>query len=217
MSSLKTSSCEFSGYCHDGRGGEIVKMGYLRKLKTMKKRFFILRRESSEASARLDTISLKTCFNINRRQDTKHKHVIALYTKDDCFGLVLDSDEELEDWLRALLSLQYGEDIVDGEEPKPTFEHVWQVTVLKKGLGNSRNILGRYLLCLTDKSLSLVKLSQEEKAETYEFSCCPLLVCLSVVVVIIIHINAPLPHRHRCDPHREDILSQVSWKGNEKN
>jgi hypothetical protein len=47
--------------------------------------------------------------------------VIALYTKDDCFGLVLDSEEELEYWLKALLSLQYGEDVVDGEEPKPTF------------------------------------------------------------------------------------------------
>ncbi|XP_069700000.1 insulin receptor substrate 1 isoform X10 [Periplaneta americana] len=192
MSSVKTSAYDASGHCHDGRGGEIVKMGYLRKLKdgivlqTLKKRFFILRGDSSEASARLEyyedekkwkknhsprrTISLKTCFNINRRQDTKHKHVIALYTKDDCFGLVLDSEEDLESWLKALLSLQYGEDIVDGEEPKPTFEHVWQVTVLKKGLGNSRNILGRYMLCLTDKSLSLVKMSQEEKAETYEFS-----------------------------------------------
>ncbi|XP_021930938.1 insulin receptor substrate 1 isoform X3 [Zootermopsis nevadensis] len=186
MSLMKTSVCDAGGHCYDGRGGEIVKMGYLRKLKTMKKRFFILRGDSSEASARLEyyedekkwkknhsprrAISLKTCFNINRRQDTKHKYVIALYTKDDCFGLVLDSEEELEDWLKALLSLQYGEDIVDGEEPKPTFEHVWQVTVLNKGLGNTRNILGRHLLCLTDRSLSLVKLSQEERAETYEFS-----------------------------------------------
>lgn len=192
MASLKTSACEARGHCRDGRGGEIVKMGYLRKLKgglllqTMKKRFFILRGDSSEASARLEyyedekkwkknhsprrAISLKTCFNISRRQDTKHKHVIALYTKDDCFGLVLDSEDELEDWLKALLSLQYGEDIVDGEEPKPTFEHVWQVTVLNKGLGNTRNMLGRHLLCLTDRSLSLVKLTQEERAETYEFS-----------------------------------------------
>lgn len=49
-------------------------------------------------------------------------------------------------------------------------EHVWQVTVLNKGLGNTRNMLGRHLLCLTDRSLSLVKLTQEERAETYEFS-----------------------------------------------
>ena len=49
-------------------------------------------------------------------------------------------------------------------------EHVWQVTLLNKGLGNSRNILGRHLLCLTDRSLSLVKLNQDERAYTYEFS-----------------------------------------------
>jgi hypothetical protein len=55
---------------------------------------------------------------------------------------------------------------------------VWQVTVLNKGLGNTRNILGRHLLCLTDRSLSLVKLTQEQRAETYEFS-----VSVSVPVV----------------------------------
>jgi hypothetical protein len=69
-------------------------------------------------------IPLKTCFNINQRQDTKHKHVIALYTKDDSFGLVLGSEDELKDWLKALLSLQYGEGVTDGEEPKPTFGKV---------------------------------------------------------------------------------------------
>jgi hypothetical protein len=58
--------------------------------------------------------------------------VISLYTKDDCFGLVLDSEEELEDWLKALLSQQYGEDIVDGEEPKPTFGECCCSKVIKK-------------------------------------------------------------------------------------
>lgn len=103
----------------------------------MKKKFFILRGESSEASARLEyydsekkwrssqppkrTISLKTCFNINRRRDTKQKYVIALYTKDDCFCIVLDSEEDLQEWLKVLLKLQTGEDTVDGEAPKPTF------------------------------------------------------------------------------------------------
>ena len=79
-------------------------------------------------------ISLKTCFNINQRQDTKHKHVIALYTKDDCFGLVLGSEEELKDWLKALLALQYGEGIADGEEPKPTFGKVALLGELWVGL-----------------------------------------------------------------------------------
>lgn len=118
--------------------GEVVRSGCLKKLKTMRKKWFVLRAESSENSARLEyydnekkyrqnpghpkrSIALKACFNINRRQDTKHKHVIALYTKDDCFCVVLDSERDLDDWLKALLSLQRGEDVADGEPPKPTF------------------------------------------------------------------------------------------------
>lgn len=106
----------------------------------MKKKFFIIRGDSTDSSvstARIEyydsekkwrtnhtpkrSILLKTCFNINRRTDTKHKYVIALYTKDDCFCLVFDTEEEMADWLKALLALQQGEDIVDGESPKPTF------------------------------------------------------------------------------------------------
>lgn len=164
MSSSKSRPLEH----HEGPKGEIMRMGYLKKLKvrlagladqffgsllkfaigsrlavhfqTMKKKFFILRGESSEASARLEyydsekkwrnsqppkrTISLKTCFNINRRRDTKQKYVIALYTKDDCFCIVLESEEELQEWLKVLLKLQTGEDCVDGEPPKPTFSEL---------------------------------------------------------------------------------------------
>lgn len=49
-------------------------------------------------------------------------------------------------------------------------EHVWQVSVHKKELGNSRNILGPYHLCLTDRTLSLVKMGTSEKSDTIEFS-----------------------------------------------
>ncbi|EEB16866.1 insulin receptor substrate-1, putative [Pediculus humanus corporis] len=152
----------------------------------MKKKFFILRGESSDASARLEyydsekkwrnsqppkrTISLKTCFNINRRKDTKHKYVIALYTKDDCFCIVLDSEEDLQEWLRVLLKLQTGEECVDGEQPKPNFEHVWKVTLQEKGLGDSKNLVGPYHVCLTDQTLTLVKITEDDaKPETLEF------------------------------------------------
>jgi len=36
MSAAKTSAYETGGHCRDGRGGEIIKMGYLRKLKVCK-------------------------------------------------------------------------------------------------------------------------------------------------------------------------------------
>lgn len=115
----------------------VVRSGHLKKLKTNKKKFFVLRAESSESSARLEyydserkyndgtspkrCINLKSCFNINRRLDIKHKHVIALYTKDDCFCIVLETEQDLEIWLNDLLSLQQGEELVEGETPKPNF------------------------------------------------------------------------------------------------
>lgn len=126
-------------------GGEVVRVGYLRKLKTMRKKFFVLRAESLDTSARLEyydsekkyrssqppkrSISLKACFNINKRVDTKHKNVIALFTKDDCFCVVLESERDLEDWLKSLLSLQHGEDFVDGETPKPMFGKLNNINV----------------------------------------------------------------------------------------
>ncbi|XP_054266628.1 insulin receptor substrate 1-B isoform X2 [Macrosteles quadrilineatus] len=160
---------------------DVVKTGYLKKLKTMKKKFFVLRSDSIEASARLEyydsekkfranqpakrSITLKTCFNINKRSDLRQKHVVALYTKNDCFCIVLENESELSDWLKALLSLQQGDDIPDGEQPKPTFEHVWEVNVQKKDLGHTKNILGPYHLCLTDRILTLVKKGTNQQLE----------------------------------------------------
>lgn len=67
------------------------------------------------------SIILRTCFNINRRMDTKQKFVIGLYTKDDCFCVVLENEEELSLWLKTLLTLQRGEELMEGDQPKPTF------------------------------------------------------------------------------------------------
>ncbi|XP_071451425.1 serine-rich adhesin for platelets [Hetaerina americana] len=154
-------------------GGEVLKTGYIKKAKTMKKKFFVLRAECGDHPSCLEyydsekkwkahqppkrVITLQSCFNINRRNDLKQRYVVALYTKDDCFGLALDSEEEAQQWLDALLETQRGEDTTEGERPKPAFEHVWQVQVQKKGLGSSRNILGSYMLCLTSHSLTLVR------------------------------------------------------------
>lgn len=119
------------------QGGEVVRCGLLKKFKTSRKKWFVLRAETAESSARLEyydsekkfnnglppkrSIPLRTCFNINKRNDTKYKHVIALYTKDDCFCVVLESEEDLDVWLKDLLSLQHGEEAMDGETPRPTF------------------------------------------------------------------------------------------------
>ncbi|XP_065300022.1 insulin receptor substrate 2-B isoform X2 [Dermacentor albipictus] len=166
---------------------DIQKMGYLRKLKTMKKKFFVMRKESEAGPARLEcydsekkwkagvlpkrTVVLRSCFNINRRADAKQRHVLALYTRDDSFALVADNEAELEEWLTEMLRLQHGSSDVDGDaRPKPLFEHVWQVNVKTKGLGSSRNITGPHRLCLTASALTLVKMhTDEENPEALEF------------------------------------------------
>ncbi|XP_047343934.1 insulin receptor substrate 1 isoform X6 [Vespa velutina] len=170
-------------------GGPIVCCGHLKKLKTLKKKYFVLRGEAPGYLACLEyydskkkfeskqspkrSILLHSCFNINKRVDTKHKHVIALYTKDECFCLILDNEKELNEWLKAMLLLQSG-DVPDGEQPRPTFEHVWQVTMQKKGLGERKNINGPYRLCLTDRTLSLVKIGTQGNSDSIEFS----LICI---------------------------------------
>ncbi|XP_077487696.1 insulin receptor substrate 1 chico isoform X2 [Amblyomma americanum] len=169
------------------QASDIHKTGYLRKLKTMKKKFFVMRRESEAGPARLEcydsekkwkggvlpkrTIALRSCFNINRRADAKQRHVLALYTRDDSYALVADNEAELEAWLTELLRLQHGSTDVDGDaRPKPFFEHVWQVNVKTKGLGSSRNITGPHRLCLTASALTLVKMhTDQENPETLEF------------------------------------------------
>lgn len=175
----------------------VVLHGYHRKLKTNKKKYFVVYDDLPNKSARLEyfdsekkfkqswvknssvhakrSIILRNCFNINKGHDPK-KHVIALYTRDDCFSIVFDSEEELNRWLRTLWSLQRGEEGTEGEPPRPTFEHVWDVYVQRKGLGDSYGILGNYRLCITDKTLSLVRIGPptttngDTRVEQVEFS-----------------------------------------------
>ncbi|GAB6029691.1 hypothetical protein CHUAL_005415 [Chamberlinius hualienensis] len=152
---------------------------------TLKKKFFVLKAESESGPARLEyhdnekkwktgvqpkrAINLKTCFDINRRMDTRYQWMIALYTKDDCFAFVLESEHELEDWLSSLLQLQHGDDWTGlSEKPKPNFEHVWEVNVVNRGLGNTKGLTGICRLCLTERTLTLVKVGKRQQA-AYEF------------------------------------------------
>ncbi|XP_072349312.1 LOW QUALITY PROTEIN: insulin receptor substrate 1-B-like [Scyliorhinus torazame] len=57
----------------------------------------------------------------------------------------------------------------DGESsytvvPDPRFKEVWQVNLRPRGLGQSRNMSGTYRLCLTDKTIDLVKLNPDSAA-----------------------------------------------------
>lgn len=50
-------------------------------------------------------------------------------------------------------------------------EHVWQVTVTKKGLGSEKNLVGQHRLCLStaERLLTLIRMPMSEPPETLEF------------------------------------------------
>ncbi|KAM6946345.1 insulin receptor substrate 1-B [Aplochiton taeniatus] len=172
---------------------DVRKVGYLRKPKSMHKRFFVLRDASAEGPSRLEyyenekkwrhksgvpkrSISLESCFNINKRADSKNKYLVALYTKDEYFSIAADSEQEQEVWYQALVDLHNRgkvHDAVGGScisednddaMPGPAFKEVWQVILKPKGLGHTKNLIGIYRLCLTNKTISFVKLNSDAAA-----------------------------------------------------
>ncbi|XP_062901568.1 insulin receptor substrate 1-B [Mobula hypostoma] len=184
---------------------DVRKVGYLRKPKSMHKRFFVLRAPSELGPARLDyyenekkwrhkasapkrSVHLESCFNINKRADSKNKYLVALYTKDEYLAMAADCESEQDSWYQALLEL-HSKGKLTGEEreaaagsaahpggsaavedtygevsPGPAFKEVWQVVLKPKGLGHTKNLVGIYRLCLTSKTISLVKLNSEAAA-----------------------------------------------------
>jgi len=103
---------------------DIRKCGYLRKQKHGHKRFFVLRAASERGPARLEyyenekkfrskspvpkkTLNLETCFNVNKRADSKNKHMIVLYTRSESFAVAADTEEIQDAWYQAMLDLQY--------------------------------------------------------------------------------------------------------------
>ncbi|XP_041840622.1 insulin receptor substrate 2-B [Melanotaenia boesemani] len=181
---------------------DIRKCGYLRKQKHGHKRFFVLRAASHLGPSRLEyydsekkfrnslrtaaaagggavapsppkrVIYLYQCFTVNKRADSKNKHLIALYTKDEYFAIVAENEQEQEDWYVAVSELMSegkrghldSDDLDDGYgtvTPGTVFKEVWQVNVKPKGLGQTKNLTGVYRLCLSTKTIHLVKLNSE--------------------------------------------------------
>ncbi|XP_030635464.1 insulin receptor substrate 2-B [Chanos chanos] len=117
-------------------------------------------------------IYLYQCFTVNKRADSKNKHLIALYTKDEYFAIVAENEQEQEDWYLALSELMNegkkghmdADELDDGYgtvTPGTVFKEVWQVNVKPKGLGQTKNLTGVYRLCLSSKTIHLVKLNSE--------------------------------------------------------
>ncbi|KAM8952884.1 insulin receptor substrate 4 [Pelodytes ibericus] len=176
---------------------DVRKRGYLRKQKHGHKRYFVLRSQSHLGPARLEyydnekkfrsgqrpggggtscppkrVIPLYLCFTVSRRADAKNKHLLALYTKDEYFAMVADSEQEQDAWYQALSELinESKRACLDSEELEENygalragtvFKEVWQVTVKPRGLGQTQNLTGVYRLCLSNKAVHLVKLNSD--------------------------------------------------------
>lgn len=51
-------------------------------------------------------LALETCFNINKRVDSKNKHMIALYTRAESFVVAAENETDQEEWFQAMVELQ---------------------------------------------------------------------------------------------------------------
>ncbi|KAF4089120.1 hypothetical protein AMELA_G00062670 [Ameiurus melas] len=127
---------------------------------------------AASASPPKRVIYLYQCFTVNKRADSKNKHLIALYTKDEYFAIVAENEQEQEDWYVALSDLMSegkkghteADELDDGYgtvTPGTVFKEVWQVNVKPKGLGQTKNLTGVYRLCLSSKTIHLVKLNSD--------------------------------------------------------
>ncbi|TNN47883.1 Insulin receptor substrate 2 [Liparis tanakae] len=176
----------------------VKKCGYLRKQKHGHRRFFVLREPTERCPARLEyyesekkwrnksaakrLITLDSCLCVNMRADAKHKHLIALYTKDEYFAVAADSEQEQESWFTVLTDLIAEGKVYDSpastsslvgfEEANygliapatAAYKEVWQVNLKSKGLGQIKNLTGVYRLCLSSRSISFVKLNSDTAA-----------------------------------------------------
>ncbi|KRY43306.1 Insulin receptor substrate 2-B [Trichinella spiralis] len=155
---------------------DIIKMGILRKGKRARKRFFVLHQDSYNGPARLEcfdnekryrchaapklSIPLKTCFNINKKVDSKLKFCIAMYTIDDYLLLGCENELDQDAWLHTLLEVLMNTKMT---------EYVWQVKVLKnRGLTEKvSKLAGLFRFCLNTCSVYFYKLNTDE--EFFEF------------------------------------------------
>ncbi|XP_074483480.1 insulin receptor substrate 2-like isoform X1 [Sebastes fasciatus] len=177
----------------------VKKCGYLRKQKHGHRRFFVLREPTESCpGARLEyyesekkwrnksaakrVITLDSCLCVNMRADAKHKHLIALYTKDEYFAVAADNEQEQESWYTVLTDLIAEGKVYDSpastsslvgfEEANyglitpatAVYKEVWQVNLKSKGLGQIKNLTGVYRLCLSSRTISFVKLNSETAA-----------------------------------------------------
>ncbi|KAM4601985.1 insulin receptor substrate 2-like [Polymixia lowei] len=183
------------GHLLSNAANDVKKCGYLRKQKHGHRRFFVLKGHNGCSPARLEyyesekkwknksaakrVVTLDSCLCVNKRADAKHKHLIALYTKDEYFAVAAENEQEQETWYTVLTDLIAEGKVYDSpastsslvgfEEASyghitpatAAYKEVWQINLKSKGLGQIKNLTGVYRLCLSSRTISFVKLNSE--------------------------------------------------------
>ncbi|KAG8534865.1 hypothetical protein GDO81_030071 [Engystomops pustulosus] len=104
---------------------DVKKCGYLRKQKSMRRRFFVLRGAGPRGPARLEyydnekkfrmadgsggprgSVTLEEAFGVNKRADAKRRHLLVLYTPDGGLSVSAEGEEEQDAWYQAIQELQ---------------------------------------------------------------------------------------------------------------
>ncbi|XP_053552793.1 insulin receptor substrate 1 [Bombina bombina] len=170
---------------------DVKKCGYLRKQKSMRRRFFVLRNSGPRGPARIEyyenekkfrtaeriggsrgMLNLEEVFGVNKRADAKRRFLLVLYTRDGGLAVSAEGEDEQEEWYQAILELQVQArslSLPDASNlPGPAFKEVWQVSLRPRGLGQTRNLSGIYRLCLAERTLSLLRLRSDSPSVTLQ-------------------------------------------------
>nr|XP_046914541.1 probable serine/threonine-protein kinase DDB_G0282963 [Dermatophagoides farinae]XP_046914543.1 probable serine/threonine-protein kinase DDB_G0282963 [Dermatophagoides farinae] len=175
---------------------DVRKWGYMRKLKTNKRKFFVLRLNSlltlSKATiAYYDnekkyrdkcparrTIVLVECFAVARIPDQK-RYVLGIYTKDDLLAAICDDEKQLNEWLQAIRSILYRTPEYHCRSLRD-FHFIWQGHINRVDGALPRALMGTYRFCLMPTVLYLIRLessnsnsnnsvANSSQANRYEF------------------------------------------------
>jgi len=161
----------------------LIKEGYISKLKSKKRRYFVLYGENENEPARLEyyenekrfktnpnaykrQILLKDCFAVIEKNDPRFKNnkifVFAIYTRSDCFSLMFDNQDEMNSWFSLINEVhkktltKHNSSVLHND-----YDKIWYVVIKdKKSL-----IKGAFYMCLTPEEIHLYKVDGSNAKE----------------------------------------------------
>lgn len=157
-----------------------IKYGYLRKQKTNKRKFFVLKTNPSLSKTTISyydnekkfkdksiprrEILLADCFAVARIPDPK-KIILGIYTKEDLLSLIMENEEQFTDWLRSIRAILYSLPEYKSR-PLKDFEYIWQGRIDRVEGGLSNALLGLYRFCLMPTKLYFIKVETTFNSHT---------------------------------------------------